>query len=153
MQLAVVEFARDLCGLEKANSSEFDEKAPHRVIDLMETQKGVTAKGGTMRLGGQKCRLAEGSLARRVYGSAVITERHRHRYEVNDAYLPRLEQAGLRVSGTSAEGKVLCEMVELPESEHPWFVGCQFHPEFKSKPMAPHPLFARFVAAALTRRG
>ncbi len=105
-----------------------------------------------MRLGGQKCRLADDSLARRVYGNEVITERHRHRYEVNNAYLPRLEQAGLRVSGVSAEGKELCEMVELPESQHPWFVGCQFHPEFTSNPRNGHPLFIAYVKAALEQR-
>jgi CTP synthase len=150
MQLAVVEFARDVCGLEKANSSEFDEKSPHRVIDLMEAQKGVTAKGGTMRLGAWPCKLAPDSKARQAYGEADICERHRHRYEVNNAYRERLTEKGLVLSGLSPDGH-LVEMVEIPD--HPWFVGCQFHPEFKSKPMAPHPLFTRFVAAALLRRG
>ncbi|MBK8120823.1 MAG: CTP synthase [Sulfuritalea sp.] len=140
MQLAVIEYARDVTGLDGAHSTEFDPETPHPVIALItewldregriETRDASSDLGGTMRLGGQKCRLTDGSLVRRVYGSEVITERHRHRYEVNNAYLPRLEHAGLRVSGTSAEGKALCEMVELAESEHPWFVGCQFHHEF-----------------------
>ena len=159
MQLAVIEYARNVTGLEGAHSTEFDAETPHPVIALItewldregkiETRDANSDLGGTMRLGGQKCKLAEGSLVRKVYGSDVITERHRHRYEVNNAYLPRLEQAGLRVSGTSAEGKVLCEMVELPESEHPWFVGCQFHPEFTSNPRQGHPLFTSYVRAAL----
>ena len=162
MQLAVIEYARDVAGLEGAHSTEFDAETPHPVIALItewldregriETRDANSDLGGTMRLGGQKCRLADGSLARKVYGSEVITERHRHRYEVNNAYLPRLEQAGLRVSGTSAEGKTLCEMVELPESEHPWFVGCQFHPEFTSNPRNGHPLFIAYVRAALECR-
>ncbi len=162
MQLAVIEYARDVTGLTGAHSTEFDADTPHPVIALItewldregrvETRDANSDLGGTMRLGGQKCKLADGSLARRVYGSDVITERHRHRYEVNDAYLPRLEQAGLRVSGTSAEGKTLCEMVELPESEHPWFVGCQFHPEFTSNPRTGHPLFIAYVKAALARK-
>jgi CTP synthase len=108
--------------------------------------------GGTMRLGGQKCQLKEGSLARQIYGGEFVVERHRHRYEVNDAYLPRLEQAGLIVSGVSAEGKPLCEMIELPESRHPWFVGCQFHPEFTSNPRQGHPLFIAYVKSALAAR-
>ena len=162
MQLAVIEFARDVTGLEGAHSTEFDPETPHPVIALItewldregriETRDANSDLGGTMRLGGQKCALAEGSLARKIYGSPVVTERHRHRYEVNNAYLPRLEQAGLRVSGTSAEGKVLCEMVELPESVHPWFVGCQFHPEFTSNPRNGHPLFTAYVKAALEKQ-
>ncbi len=162
MQLAVIEYARDVSGLEGAHSTEFDADTPHPVIALItewldregkiETRDANSDLGGTMRLGGQKCTLAEGSLARKVYGSPVITERHRHRYEVNNVYLPRLEQTGLRVSGTSAEGKMLCEMVELPESEHPWFVGCQFHPEFTSNPRDGHPLFTAYVQAALEFR-
>ena len=150
MQLAVVEFSRHVCGLDKANSAEFDEKSPHKVVDLMETQKGVTAKGATMRLGAWPCRLAPDTRARQVYGETEISERHRHRYEVNNAYRDRLTEKGLVLSGLSPDGH-LVEMVELPE--HPYFVACQFHPEFKSKPMAPHPLFARFVAAALAGRG
>jgi CTP synthase len=150
MQLGVVEFARDVCGLERANSSEFDDKSPHRVVDLMESQKGVTAKGGTMRLGAWPCRLAPHTRAREAYGCAEIAERHRHRFEVNNAYRERLTDKGLVLSGLSPDGS-LVEMVEL--QEHPWFVACQFHPEFKSKPTAPHPLFAGFVAAALALRG
>ncbi|MCX7148791.1 MAG: CTP synthase [Rhodocyclales bacterium] len=162
MQLAVIEYARDVTGLAGAHSTEFDAETPHPVIALItewldregkiETRDANSDLGGTMRLGGQKCRLADDSLVRKVYGSEVITERHRHRYEVNNAYLPRLEQAGLRVSGTSAEGKVLCEMVELAASEHPWFVGCQFHPEFTSNPRNGHPLFNAYVKAALENR-
>ncbi|MDP2826086.1 MAG: CTP synthase [Sulfuritalea sp.] len=162
MQLAVIEYARDVAGLAGAHSTEFDPETPHPVIALItewldregkiETRDANSDLGGTMRLGGQKCKLAEGSLARKVYGSEAITERHRHRYEVNNAYLPRLEQAGLRVSGLSAEGKALCEMVELLESEHPWFVGCQFHPEFTSNPRNGHPLFIAYVKAALEKR-
>jgi CTP synthase len=150
MQMAVVEFARDVCGLEKANSSEFDEKSPHKVVDLMETQKGVTSKGGTMRLGAWPCKLVADTRARQAYGETEISERHRHRFEVNNAYRDRLSEKGLVLSGLSPDGH-LVEMVELPH--HPWFVACQFHPEFKSRPMAPHPLFARFVAAALAHRG
>ncbi|MBI5500230.1 MAG: CTP synthase [Deltaproteobacteria bacterium] len=150
MQMAVVEFARHVCGLEKANSSEFDEKAPHKVIDLMESQKSVTAKGGTMRLGAWPCKLVADSRVRQMYGEAEISERHRHRYEVNNAYREKLVEKGLVLSGVSPDG-TLVEMVEI--ADHPWFVGCQFHPEFKSKPMAPHPLFARFVGAALAYRG
>jgi CTP synthase len=149
MQLAVVEFARDVCDLDKANSAEFDEKSPHKVVDLMETQKGVTAKGGTMRLGAWPCKLAADTRARQAYGETEISERHRHRYEVNNAYREQLTEKGLVLSGLSPDGN-LVEMVEIPD--HPWFVGCQFHPEFKSKPMAPHPLFTRFVAAALAKR-
>ncbi len=157
MQLAVIEFARDVAGLAGAHSTEFDSNTPHPVVALItewldregriEQRDANSDLGGTMRLGGQTCTLAEGSLARSIYGAEKIVERHRHRYEVNDAYLPRLEQAGLKISGTSAEGKRLCEMIELPD--HPWFVGCQFHPEFTSNPRAGHPLFIAFVKAAL----
>jgi len=150
MQLAVVEFARHVCGLEKANSAEFDERSPDKVVDLMEGQKGVSAKGGTMRLGAWPCRLAPDTRARQAYGEAEVSERHRHRYEVSNAYRDRLVEKGLVLSGLSPDGR-LVEMVEL--SDHPWFVACQFHPEFKSKPMAPHPLFVRFVGAALAMRG
>jgi CTP synthase len=160
MQLAVFEFARDVAGLAGAHSTEFDSATPHPVIALITEwldREGRVEKrdthsdlGGTMRLGGQKCHLEVGSLARDIYSTEFIVERHRHRYEVNNAYLPRLEQAGLRVAGTSAEGKQLCEMIELPD--HPWFVGCQFHPEFTSNPRTGHPLFIAFVKAALARR-
>ncbi|PKO83956.1 MAG: CTP synthetase [Betaproteobacteria bacterium HGW-Betaproteobacteria-11] len=162
MQLAVIEFARDVAGLAGAHSTEFDPATPHPVIALItewldregkiEQRDANSDLGGTMRLGGQKCRLEAGSLARKIYGSDVIVERHRHRYEVNDAYRPRLEQAGLLVSGVSAEGKPLCEMIELPEDQHPWFVGCQFHPEFTSNPRTGHPLFIAYVKSALAAR-
>ena len=146
MQMAVVEFARHVCGLTGAHSRELDSAAHHFVIDLMPDQVGVTAKGGTMRLGGYPCLLQENSLVRDIYGEAEIRERHRHRYEVNNAYRPALESAGLRLSGLSPDGR-LVEMVELPG--HPWFVGCQFHPELRSRPNRAHPLFRAFLAAAL----
>jgi CTP synthase len=149
MQCAVIEFARDVCGLAGAHSTEFEAQTSHPVIDLMPEQRNTSEKGGTMRLGGKPCHLADGSLAARVYGTPVITERHRHRYEFNNAYRQTLEQAGLRLSGLSPDGK-LVEMIELPE--HPWFLACQFHPEFQSTPLRPHPLFAAFVQAACDRR-
>jgi CTP synthase len=146
MQVAVIEFARNLAGLEDANSREFSNDTPHGVVDLMNEQHEITDKGGTMRLGAYPCVLDEGSLAESIYGNTEISERHRHRYEVNPAYHDRLRGAGLRLSGTSPDGK-LVEMVEL--TDHPFFVACQFHPEFKSKPLVPHPLFARFVKAGM----
>jgi len=146
MQLAVIEFARNVCGLQGANSTEFDETTPHPVIDLMEGQKSVKEKGGTMRLGAYPCRLMEGSIAWSAYGSQEISERHRHRYELNNAYREILERKGMRITGISPDG-LLVEIVELPQQR--WFLGCQFHPEFKSKPLAPHPLFVSFVRAAL----
>lgn len=146
MQVAVIEFARNLAGLEDANSREFSSDTPHGVVDLMNEQHEITDKGGTMRLGAYPCVLDEGSLAESIYGNTEISERHRHRYEVNPAYHDRLRGAGLRLSGTSPDGK-LVEMVEL--TDHPFFVACQFHPEFKSKPLVPHPLFARFVKAGM----
>jgi len=149
MQLAVVEFARAVAGLEGANSREFDTQTPHPVIDLMEAQKEITMKGGTMRLGAYPCRIRSGSLARRIYGTEEISERHRHRYEVNSAYLEKLAEHGLIASGTSPDG-VLCEMVEI--QGHPWFLGCQFHPEYKSRPNRPHPIFVSFVEAAIEQR-
>ncbi|MGZ8263706.1 MAG: CTP synthase, partial [Burkholderiales bacterium] len=156
MQLAVIEYARHVVGLEGAHSTEFEPETPHPVIALItewqdrdgrvERRDTQSELGGTMRLGGQECRLEPGSIAAHIYGAERIIERHRHRYEVNDHYLPRLKEAGLRVSGLSVrEG--LCEMLELPS--HPWFVGCQFHPEFTSTPRAGHPLFKAFVQAAL----
>ena len=151
MQLAVVEYARNVCGLSGAMSREFDSDPKHAIIELMDEQHEVTEVGGTMRLGAYPCDLREGSLARRVYGAGSISERHRHRYEVNPAYHARLEEGGLAISGASPDGK-LAEVVEL--AEHPWFLGCQFHPEFKSRPVDPHPLFASFVKAAVeSRRG
>jgi CTP synthase len=145
MQMAVVEFARHVCHLEGANSVEAEPQTKHPVIHLMPGQRGIQDKGATMRLGAYPCQLAEGSLTARIYGSAVISERHRHRFEVNNEYRPELERAGLRLSGLSPD-QLLVEMVELPN--HPYFIGCQFHPEFKSKPHLPHPLFTSFIRAA-----
>jgi CTP synthase len=149
MQLAVVEYARSVANLEHANSAEFDRDTAHAVIDLMPEQRSVRSKGATMRLGGFPCSLLPGSIAADAYGTTEISERHRHRYEFANEYREALERAGLVLSGTSPDRK-LVEMVEL--REHPYFVGCQFHPEFKSKPVSPHPLFARFVRAALERQ-
>lgn len=148
MQLAVIEYARNVCGIQGASSAEFS-GGSDPLIDLMPDQMGVEEKGGTMRLGSYPCALKQESLALRVYGRDRIDERHRHRYEVNNAYRERLEQAGLVFGGTSPDGR-LVEMIEL--AEHPYFIGCQFHPEFKSRPNEPHPLFSRFVAAACQRR-
>ncbi|AKT43383.1 CTP synthase [Chondromyces crocatus] len=149
MQLAVVEFARHICGLTGANSSEFDSATPHAVIDLMPDQRGVIEKGGTMRLGAYPCVLEKGTIAADVYGVTSISERHRHRYEFSNKYRDPLTQKGLIFSGTSPDQR-LVEMIEL--RDHPYFVGCQFHPEFKSRPHNAHPLFARFVRAALERQ-
>jgi CTP synthase len=145
MQMAVIEYARHVCELAKANSSEVDPKTPHPVIDLMNAQRDITQKGGTMRLGDYPCVLKEGSLARRMYKKGRIAERHRHRYEFNNAYREQLEAAGLVCSGVSPDGS-LVEIVEL--KDHPWFLGSQFHPEFKSRPMDCHPLFKGFIKAA-----
>ena len=152
MQCTVIEYARDVLGWEDANSTEFDEHTQHAVIDLMESQRGVTQKGGTMRLGAYPCILKKGSLAAKLYKSRKISERHRHRYEfANSTEMETaLSAAGLRVSGTSPDGK-LVEIVELPQTKHPYFVAGQFHPEFKSRPTAPHPRFLGLVAAALKR--
>ncbi|QRN95772.1 CTP synthase [Archangium violaceum] len=149
LQMAVVEFSRNVLGLAGSNSLEFNEHTPHPVVTLMESQVKVQDKGGTMRLGSYACALKPGSLAHKLYGEDVIHERHRHRYEVNNAYRGRLQEAGLVVSGHNPELN-LVEMIELPD--HPYFIGCQFHPEFKSKPFAPHPLFSGFIRAALTQR-
>ena len=142
----LVEYARNVCGLPDAFSSEFKPDCSNPVIHLMEEQKGVSHKGGTMRLGAYSCSLVKGSFAHKAYGSLEIFERHRHRYEFNNAYREPLTAKGLVLSGINKEGD-LVEMVEIPD--HPWFVGCQFHPEFKSKPLNPHPLFRAFIAAAL----
>jgi CTP synthase len=150
MQTAVIEFARNVAGLQEANSREFDPETPYPVIDLMEEQKKVTMMGATMRLGAYPCRLAADSEARRLYGCDEISERHRHRYEVNEAFEGELTAAGLRIAGRCPQGD-LVEMIEWPD--HPWFVACQFHPEFRSRPTAPHPLFRGFIAAALEREG
>ena len=150
MQCAVIEYARHVCGLEGANSTEFDPTPAHNVIDLLPEQRHVQDKGGTMRLGLYPVLLSEGTTASRVYGQGLIEERHRHRYEVNNDYLGRLEKNGLRISGIWAE-KQLVEIIELPD--HPWFVAGQFHPEFRSRPWEPHPLFAAFIKAALDHQG
>jgi CTP synthase len=149
MQLAVIEFARHVGGLTRAGSSEFDEECAEPVIDLMAEQVGVAKKGGTMRLGAYPCRLLEGTKTFKAYGAKEISERHRHRYEVNNAFRDCLQEKGLVLSGLSPDG-TLVEMVELPD--HPWFLGCQFHPEFKSRPMAPHPLFREFIRASLEHK-
>ncbi len=146
LQCAVIEYARHVCGLEGANSSEFDPHAPHPVIDLLPEQRGLADKGGTMRLGLYPIVLEEGSRASRLYGQGIIQERHRHRFEVNNDYVRTLQKNGLRISGVWAE-KQLVEIVEI--ADHPYFVAGQFHPEFRSRPWDPHPLFAGFVAAAL----
>ena len=146
MQIAVIEFARHVAGWTDAHSAEFDSATAHPVIDLMPDQVGLTAKGGTMRLGKYPCSVKPGTKMAECYGEAEIWERHRHRYECSNVFRPALEEAGLRIAGTSPDGR-LVEMVELPE--HPWYVGCQFHPEFKSRPDRPHPLFRGFVTAAL----
>ena len=145
MQTACVEFARNVCGLEHANSSEFDPATPHRVIYKLRELRGIEELGGTMRLGAWECRLEPGSLAHRAYGQTEISERHRHRYEFNREYESILAAGGLRISGATPDGTYV-EIVEIPT--HPFFLGCQFHPEFKSKPLEPHPLFAAFIAAA-----
>jgi CTP synthase len=149
LQMAVIEFGRDVLGLPRANSLEFDEQTPDPVVTLMQGQKGLTEKGGTMRLGSYPCQLKEGTLARELYGHELIAERHRHRYEFNNDYRARYEAAGMIFSGVNPE-LGLVEMIEL--NNHPHFLGCQFHPEFKSKPFAPHPLFAGFVKAARLHR-
>jgi CTP synthase len=149
MQMAVVEFARNVAGLDGANSAEFDIHAKHAVIDLLPEQRNQTNKGATMRLGAFPCVLTAGTRAAEAYGTLEISERHRHRYEFANAYKETLSQAGLVLSGTSPDKK-LVEMVEL--TDHPYFVACQFHPEFKSGPLKPHPLFSRFVKAAMDRQ-
>ena len=146
MQLAVIEFGRHVLGLRRANSTEFDASSPHPVIDLMREQKSVKDMGGTMRLGSYPCRIAKPSAAFRAYGKEIIFERHRHRFEFNNAYREQYTKGGLKFGGVSPDGK-LVEMVELPS--HPWFVAGQFHPEFQSRPMDAHPLFREFVRAAL----
>jgi CTP synthase len=151
LQMAVVEYARNVLGLPAANSTEFDPTSEHPVVTLMESQVNVAEKGGTMRLGSYRCALGPQSLARVLYGEDQVDERHRHRYEVNNAYRVRLEQGGLSISGVNPDLD-LVEMIELPTKAHPFFIGCQAHPEFKSKPFAPHPLFAGFVRAGLSHR-
>jgi CTP synthase len=149
MQTLVIEFARNVCGLAQANSTEFDPATPDRVIYKLRELKGVDELGGTMRLGAYPCKLAEGSFAREAYGEAEISERHRHRYEFNREFEATFKQNGLRLSGETPDG-VYVEICELPD--HPWYLGCQFHPEFKSRPLEPHPLFRSFIGAALAHR-
>ncbi|MCU0576677.1 MAG: CTP synthase [Desulfobacterota bacterium] len=149
MQLAVTEFARNVCSLKAANSTEFDPATPEPVIDFLPGQKSITRKGGTMRLGAYSCTVEPGTLAMKAYGSGQVSERHRHRYEFNPAFEKTLTDAGLIISGRNPESG-LVEIVELPEN--PWFLGCQFHPEFKSKPMQVHPLFRDFIKAGLEYR-
>jgi len=149
LQCMVIEYARNVCGIEDATSSEFNPDTQHAVIYKLRDLLGIEEMGGTMRLGAYPCELQEGTLAREIYGTAEISERHRHRYEVNQKYLDDLTGSGLKVAGMSPDGKFV-EMVEL--SDHPWFLGCQFHPEYKSKPTKPHPLFVSYIAAALEER-
>jgi CTP synthase len=151
LQCAVIEFARNVAGLENANSSEFDESTPYAVIDYLPEQKEIEQYGGTMRLGKYACEVFENTHAHRAYGKKLVEERHRHRYEVNNFFLPILEKNGLRVSGINPE-RGLVEIIELPEEMHPYFLACQFHPEFKSRPTRPHPLFLSFIEAAIKYR-
>jgi CTP synthase len=146
LQCAIIEFARNVCGLSDAHSVEFADNSPDPVICLMDSQLNVTTKGGTMRLGKYPAQLRVDSRVMEIYGERQISERHRHRYEVNNEYREFLEEKGLMMSGTSPDEN-LVEIIELPE--HPWFVGCQFHPELKSRPTRPHPLFASFIEAAV----
>ncbi len=149
MQCATIEYARQVSNLEHADSTEFDPSTPNRVIYKLRELLGVDEMGGTMRLGAWPCKLEPGSFAAKAYGATEISERHRHRYEFNCEYEPTLTAAGFRITGRTPDG-IYVEIVEVPD--HPWFVGCQFHPEFKSKPLAPHPLFAAFVRASLENR-
>ncbi|OGR50983.1 MAG: CTP synthase [Elusimicrobia bacterium GWA2_62_23] len=149
MQCATIEFARNALGLKRAHSAEFDAKTPHPVVDLMAEQKGVKDKGGTMRLGAWPCDIKKGSLAAKIYGALSISERHRHRYEFNGKYAAQYARKGMEISGFNKKTG-LPEIVEI--KKHPWFVGVQFHPEFKSKPLMPHPLFFSFVAAAVKNK-
>jgi len=149
MQCAVIEFARNVCGLERANSTEFEPQTSHPVVDQMEDQKRQTAKGGTMRLGLFPCALGEATKARAAYGSAEVAERHRHRYEFNNRYREKMEAWGMVFAGINPVSR-LVEVIELVD--HPWFVACQFHPEFQSSPLKAHPLFIRFIGAAMAFR-
>jgi CTP synthase len=151
MQMAVIELARSKAGIANATTTEIDPKTSDPIISLLSEQRGVTDMGGTMRLGAYPCELREGTKAYAAYGAKMIEERHRHRYEFNNAYRERLEQAGLVVSGTYKHGEH--ELVEIAElKDHPWFCAAQFHPEFKSTPLKPQPLFRDFVKAALERK-
>jgi CTP synthase len=148
MQTAIIEFARNVCGIEDGHSSEFAPECANAVVSLMESQQHVTDMGGTMRLGAYPCVLEPGSRAQRAYGGEEVSERHRHRYEVSNRFRDTFVEHGMRLSGLSPDGS-LVEIVEI--SDHPWFLGCQFHPELQSRPTRPHPLFAGFVAAAAER--
>ncbi|MBC7327207.1 CTP synthase [bacterium] len=150
MQCAVIEFARNVCGLEQANSSEFNPNTPYPVIDLLPEQRTIRNKGGTMRLGAYPCKLIKGTLAYECYGKELIWERHRHRYEFNNDYRELLQSKGLVISGLSPDGN-LVEIIELPRETHPFFIGTQFHPEFQSRPTAPHPLFVAFIREAIAK--
>jgi CTP synthase len=149
LQTAIIEFARNVCGLEDTNSTEFEPDCPTPVIALLPSQRMVSEMGGTMRLGAYPARLRAGSRAAQAYGTTEISERHRHRWEVSNAYRDLLAEHGLRFSGQSPDGG-LVEVIELPD--HPWFVGCQYHPELKSRPTRPHPLFQAFIGAAVGHR-
>ena len=149
MQCAVIEFSRNVCGMARANSTEFNKTTPFPVISLLEEQKRVVNLGGTMRLGSYPCQLKKGTKTLKAYGKDQIQERHRHRFEFNNKYKVKMETNGLIISGTSPNGR-LVEIVEL--ADHPWFVGCQFHPEFRSKPDQAHPLFRDFVKASLSHK-
>jgi CTP synthase len=149
MQTMVIEYARNVCGLERADSSEFDPGTPHRVIYKLRELKGIDDLGGTMRLGAWPCLLKEGSFAHQAYGAPEISERHRHRYEFNREYEEILTAAGLRITGETPD-RTYVEICEI--GDHPWYLGCQFHPEFKSKPLEPHPLFRSFIGAAYEQR-
>ena len=149
MQIATIEFARNVCELEQANSTEFDKETPHPVISLQEEQQGVEDLGATMRLGASASKVYPGTKAAELYGSELIHERHRHRYEFNPNYREQIETAGMKISSVS-ETEGLVEIVEV--EDHPFYIGAQFHPEFQSKPNHPHPLFSGFVAAALARK-
>ena len=150
MQLSIIEYARHVAGMASANSAEFDPETKYPVIDLMPEQKQVKQLGGTMRLGQYPCLLAPESKAAALYEESLIYERHRHRYEVNNDFRDQLEQAGVLFAGKSPDGRIV-EMMEIPD--HPWFIAVQFHPEFKSRPNRPHPLFRGFVCAAKAKKG
>jgi len=149
MQCATVEYARDVAGLKQADTTESNPQSPHRVIYKLRELLGVDEMGGTMRLGAWPCKLEPGSFAAKAYGKTEISERHRHRYEFNRDYEKTLTDAGLRITGRTPDENYV-EIIEAPD--HPWFLGCQFHPEFKSKPLEPHPLFAAFIGAALEHK-
>jgi CTP synthase len=149
MQIAVIEFARNVAGLEGANSTEFDPNTKHPVVSIMEEQKKLTTKGGNMRLGAYSCQLSKDSLSFQAYKQELIHERHRHRFEFNNSYLSELKSKGLRVGGINPESN-LVEIIEI--ADHPWFVAAQFHPEFQSKPNAAHPLFSSFIEASLKQK-